>query len=192
MKKKATRYAAATALAFAGTSAAVAPAQAAVSVSGAETPMQTQAQTSAGEAPAPEAAPASDASFSAQVSQEVLAQMNEHRSQAGLSPLSSNGQLDAMSTDWSGQQAAAGAPSHNPSFIAQTSAAGSTGMAENIAYSVGSQGSVEATASYFVDFWMNSPSHEANIMNPEFNAAGFGLAEGADGNVYATQNFGTF
>ena len=110
MKKKTTRYAAAAALAFAGTSAAVAPAQAAVSVSGAE----TQAQTSAGEAPAPEAAPASDASFSAQVSQEVLAQMNEHRSQAGLSPLSSNGQLDAMSTDWSGQQAAAGAPSHNP------------------------------------------------------------------------------
>ena len=109
MKKKTTRYAAAAALAFAGTSAAVAPAQAAVSVSGAETPMQTQAQTSAGEAPAPEAAPASDASFSAQVSQEVLAQMNEHRSQAGLSPLSSNGQLDAMSTDWSGQQAAAGA-----------------------------------------------------------------------------------
>ncbi|WP_144794869.1 CAP domain-containing protein [Kocuria palustris] len=179
---------AAAALAAAGTGAAVAPAQAAVSVAADE----PRAQASAAQAPEPEAAPAVDSSFSAQVSQEVLAQVNDHRAQAGLSPLAGSGELDAMSTGWSGQQAAAGAPSHNPSFIEQTRAAGSTGMAENIAYSMGSQGSVEETASYFVDYWMNSPSHRANIMDPQFNAAGFGLAEGDDGNVYATQNFGTF
>lgn len=190
--------AAAVAMAGAGTVATIAPAAASVSVT-------MPAQTQVAPAPAPstetavatqsvsdDSAPAADASFSSQVSAAVLERMNDVRAEQGLPTLDGSGDLDAMSAGWSGQMAASSAATHNPSFIDQTLATGSTAMAENIAFSVGSQGSVEATADYFVDFWLNSPSHNANIMNPEFTAAGFGLAEGSDGNIYGTQNFGAY
>lgn len=197
--KKNKLFIAAAAVAMAGTSvgAAMAPAAASVSVS-VPAPAATPAPStesavtpqSVSETPAP--APAADSSFSNQVAQEVIERMNDARAQQGLAPLKASSELNAMSAGWSGQMAASSAATHNPSFIDQTLATGSTAMAENIAYSVGSQGSAEATADYFVDFWLNSPSHNANIMNPEFTAAGFGLAEGADGNVYGTQNFGAY
>lgn len=131
-------------------------------------------------------------SSSEQVAQELLGMMNSARAQQGLEPLANVGALNDIASGWSGQMAASGAASHNPSFIQQTTASGSTGMAENIAYDVQSRDSAHATAQYFFDFWMNSPSHAANIMNPEFNGAGFGLATAQDGRVFATQNFGTY
>lgn len=131
-------------------------------------------------------------SSSDQVAQELLGMMNDARAQQGLQPLANVGALNGIASGWSEQMASSGAASHNPSFIQQTTASGSTGMAENIAYDVQSRDSARATAQYFFDFWMNSPGHASNIMSPEFNGAGFGLATAADGRVFATQNFGTY
>ncbi|NHU85483.1 CAP domain-containing protein [Kocuria sp. JC486] len=135
---------------------------------------------------------ASSDSSSQAVGQELLSMMNDARAQAGLSPLSSHAELDAISGDWSSQMAASNSATHNPSFIEQTQATGSTNMAENISYDVESKGSAHATAQYFFDFWMNSPAHRANIMNPDFTHVGFGSAESGNGYVYGTQNFGTY
>lgn len=207
--------AAAMAMAGTGTVATIAPAAASMSVSVPEAQIPAAPVPAPAPAPAPstetavstqgvstqsvstqsvseDSAPAADSSFSSQVSEAVLERMNDVRTEQGLPALEGSSDLDAMSAGWSGQMAASSAATHNPSFIDQTLATGSTAMAENIAYSVGSQGSVEETADYFVDFWLNSPSHNANIMNPEFTAAGFGLAEGSDGNIYGTQNFGAY
>ncbi len=132
------------------------------------------------------------ASSSGQVAQELLTMMNDARAQQGLEPLANVGALNDIASGWSEQMASNGAASHNPAFIQQTTASGSTGMAENIAYDVQSRDSAKATAQYFFDFWMNSPSHASNIMSPEFNGAGFGLATAEDGRVFATQNFGSY
>lgn len=40
-----------------------------------------------------------------------------------------------------------------------------------------------------VDSWMNSPGHRANILNPDYDRAGIGVAVDAEEAVYATQNF---
>lgn len=151
----------------------------------------------------PEAAPAvttqstsngttATSSFSDQVAQEMLGMLNQARSEAGLAPLSANADLTGIASGWSQQMAANNAASHSPTFIEQTQATGSTNMAENVSYDVTSGNSVQETAQYFYNFWMNSPGHYANIMNPDLNAIGFSLAESDSGYVYATQNFGTY
>lgn len=135
---------------------------------------------------------ATSSSFSDQVAQEMLGMLNQARSDAGLAPLSTNADLTGIASGWSQQMAANNAASHSPTFIEQTQATGSTNMAENVSYDVTSGNSVQETAQYFYNFWMNSPGHYANIMNPDFNAIGFSLAESDSGYVYATQNFGTY
>lgn len=131
-------------------------------------------------------------SFSDQVAQEMLAMINQDRARAGLTPLTTNDDLTQIAAGWSQQMAANNYASHSPTFIDQTLATGSTNMAENVSYDVTSGKSVKETAQYFYNFWMNSPGHHANIMNPELNSIGFSLAESSNGYVYATQNFGTY
>ncbi|KAA9395497.1 CAP domain-containing protein [Kocuria coralli] len=144
-----------------------------------------------GEAPASVSA-ASSQSFSDAVAQEMLGMLNDARGQQGLAPLSTNADLTGIASGWSQHMASEQAASHSPTFIDETLATGSSNMAENVAYDVQSGKSAEETAQYFYDFWMNSPGHHANIMNPDLNAIGFSLAEGSNGYVYATQNFGTY
>lgn len=149
------------------------------------TAVTTQSTSTAG-------ASATSSSFSDQVAQEMLGMINQARAEAGAGPLSTNADLTGIASGWSQQMAAAGAASHSPTFIEQTLATGSTNMAENVAYDVTSGKSAQETAQYFYNFWMNSPGHHVNIMNPELNAIGFSLAEADNGYVYATQNFGTY
>lgn len=37
--------------------------------------------------------------------------------------------------------------------------------------------------------WMNSPGHRANILNPQFNEIGVGIAKASNGTIYWTQEF---
>lgn len=37
--------------------------------------------------------------------------------------------------------------------------------------------------------WMNSPGHRRNLLDPSFTHIGIGVAKGANGNFYITQNF---
>ena len=59
-----------------------------------------------------------------------------------------------------------------------------TGLAENIF--VG-PGGVDGLAIH--NAWWNSPTHRANIMG-NYDAFGAGYARGADGRLWATENFG--
>lgn len=47
-----------------------------------------------------------------------------------------------------------------------------------------------ATAEQFVDGWMKSPGHRANILTREWETTGVGVFAAQDGTVYATQLFG--
>jgi uncharacterized protein YkwD len=49
--------------------------------------------------------------------------------------------------------------------------------------------SLDELAALLVDGWMNSPGHRANILNPDFDRGGVGVAIGTDDEVLATHNF---
>lgn len=60
------------------------------------------------------------------------------------------------------------------------------GVGENLAL----RSEAIATAEGFVDAWMNSPGHRANILTPGWQTTGVGVFAARDGVVYATQLFG--
>lgn len=62
------------------------------------------------------------------------------------------------------------------------------GLAENISWYSGTWYSAEFIAGEIVDGWMDSPGHRQNIMDPNYDRLGVGVAIDS-GNVYATQNF---
>ena len=41
-----------------------------------------------------------------------------------------------------------------------------------------------------VQLWMDSPGHRTNLLDPRAKSVGIGMAVGADGKLYAVQNFG--
>ena len=43
-----------------------------------------------------------------------------------------------------------------------------------------------------MDSWMNSPGHRKNILNPDFEYIGVGLARGGSNGIYWAQEFATF
>jgi len=57
-----------------------------------------------------------------------------------------------------------------------------TAAAENIANG-------QRTPSAVMNSWINSPSHRANILNPNFNQMGVGVARDNRGNLFWTQMF---
>jgi uncharacterized protein YkwD len=58
-------------------------------------------------------------------------------------------------------------------------------LAENIAYNQG----YEDPGAFAVERWMQSPTHRANILSPEFRAMAIGSFVASDGSVYLTQTF---
>ena len=65
------------------------------------------------------------------------------------------------------------------------------GMAENIFQhnEMGRYDTSEDAARDTVSWWMDSPGHRANIMDPAYDRIGVGVAMDDRGTVYATQNF---
>ncbi len=58
---------------------------------------------------------------------------------------------------------------------------------ENIAY-IGGNASVDSLAEQFMNNWMNSSGHRANILSTNFSSIGIGVYKIGD-KVYATQEF---
>jgi uncharacterized protein YkwD len=110
----------------------------------------------------------------------VLCLVNQQRVQAGLSPLSDNGQLQSAAQAHSDDMVARGYFAHdgldgrNPG--ARISATGYVARTwgENIAWGSGSLG----TPAQIVQNWMNSAGHRANILNGAFAESGIGVAVG--------------
>ncbi|NJK70070.1 MAG: hypothetical protein HC941_29410 [Microcoleus sp. SU_5_3] len=114
---------------------------------------------------------------------ELLQLTNAERSKAGLSPLRFSNQLDQAADLHADDMA-------RNHFSSHTGSDGSN-IGDRIArvgYQVSSGGeninsqSPTSSAANAVGWWMNSPGHRANILNPNFTEIGFGYS--LDGNLH--------
>ncbi|MFC3124229.1 CAP domain-containing protein [Pseudoroseomonas globiformis] len=130
-----------------------------------------------------------------------LGLVNASRAQAGVKPLSFDGELlhaAGQHSDWMVAQdvfSHTGAGGSSPAQRVTQAGYGWTSTGENIAYIGGAgaatldRGDVDQLHANL----MNSAGHRANLLNPNFSEIGIGLTQG-DFNgrpaVFATQNFG--
>lgn len=118
----------------------------------------------------------------------ILDKVNELRSSQGLSPVTRYQELDAVAVDWSQQMAARATLEHRPNFSSHYPT-GFTYAAENVAMHGGSGD----MGTKMFELWRDSPGHYANMVNPEINSIGIGLAFDSVNNAwYATQNFAAY
>lgn len=127
---------------------------------------------------------AEDSSFE----QRVVDLVNAERAAYGLSPLRYNAQLDAAAEAHNSVQVQTRTMAHinigdgDPGArIRATGFMGAWG--ENVAVGQNSPDQV-------VREWMNSPTHRANILNPDFHQIGVSFAQTSDGYSFWTQSFG--
>ncbi|GAA1047685.1 CAP domain-containing protein [Rothia amarae] len=143
--------------------------------------------TNAQEAPSIEEKPAVLSSASTFATSDVVAaraqilkETNRVRAEAGLPPLKLSNVLNSVAQGCSQQQAAQGYMAHCDNFASKFPQGWIT-ASENVAagYSVG-----QVTTG-----WRNSPGHYRNMTDPKATHIGIGIAYGADGTPYYTQNF---
>ncbi|QNV40266.1 hypothetical protein IDM48_02185 [Rothia amarae] len=111
---------------------------------------------------------------------QILKETNHVRAEAGLPPLKLSNALNSVAQGCSQQQAAQGYMAHCDNFASKFPSVWTT-ASENVAagYSVG-----QVTTG-----WRNSPGHYRNMTDPKATHIGIGIAYGADGTPYYTQNF---
>lgn len=120
--------------------------------------------------------------------QTILNKVNELRASKGLSPVSRFVELDNVAQGWSEGMAASRNMEHNPAY-SDSYPAGWSRVAENVAMR-GGDGDV---GTLIFEQWLNSPGHYANMVEPDTNAIGIGIAlDSSSGAWYATQNFATY
>lgn len=112
--------------------------------------------------------------------QDFLARINAVRAEHGLPALAENVELDAVAQRWTDQMAASGGISHNRSLGGQV-ASPWIALGEN----VGRGTDVPALMQAFVD----SPTHYANLVDPEYRYVGVAVRWGQDGRLYTTHLF---
>lgn len=134
--------------------------------------------------PPPPPAASCAASAPNSVTSEVRRLANGARASAGLAPLSWSSDLACMADEWSRHMASTGNFAHR-NLGAELERRSWSTLGENIL-----RGSASLTAHQMHTAWMNSPGHRANILSGAFSSIGVGTAIGADGRLYATQNFG--
>lgn len=133
-------------------------------------------------APAAPAAGAPGASLSpAQYAARILAAVNQQRRARGLAALAADGCAGRYAQAQAERMAAARSIGHQDLNPVLDSCGGSR-AAENVAVSPDSPEAV-------VDAWMASPSHRANILDPQLTSVGTGAALGGDGRWYVCQDF---
>lgn len=121
----------------------------------------------------PSDVPAVSPSGLSQVENEIIHLTNQHRADHGLHPLQHDPALSANSRSWSEHMAAHRDFRHSDQW--------------NVAENIAATSEPNPSARTFVDMWLNSDGHRANILNPQYNRIGVGLATSADGSTYATQ-----
>ena len=113
---------------------------------------------------------------------DAFQRVNYDRAANGLGGLNPQESLMNKAQMWADHLASIGTLQH--SSVADGCDPGWWMLGEN----VGSGPSVEAVEAAF----MNSPGHRANILNPEFNWAGAGVAVSSNGTVFVVQVFGKY
>jgi uncharacterized protein YkwD len=120
------------------------------------------------------------------VEQEIMDAANQARRAQGLAILKWNAALASAAKQHAQLMARQNAISHQfpnePGLAARASHAGLyfISIAENVA-----QGSDAATIS---DQWVRSPAHRQNLLDPDMNVIGIGVAE-RNGEFFATEDF---
>ncbi|MEO7556482.1 MAG: CAP domain-containing protein [Acidimicrobiales bacterium] len=113
----------------------------------------------------------------------LLDLVNADRAAAGLSSLQWRDDVSAIAVVWSQAMVAAGQITHNDEYFSAATQAllGSSSRGENVA----NTGSIEAADYGF----MNSPHHRANMLDPGFTQAGFGVVQDGTGGLWITEDF---
>jgi uncharacterized protein YkwD len=120
--------------------------------------------------------------------------VNQERVKAGLHTVTFSAKASWVARQWSTQQGSAGQISHagwpsarEAAYSKEFGPSAKLGTnAENVAMTSG--GAESGVAREFMDMWMHSPGHRANILGPSA-AIGIGVAKSASGEWYATQIF---
>lgn len=134
------------------------------------------------------AAPAAPAGAGDPTVDAIVARVNAERAAAGLGPLTLCGRLVQSAQDHTQDQANRNVMTHTGwdgsnvgTRVSRTGYSWST-VGENVAY-----GYPDATS--VMNGWMGSPGHRANILYPHFTHIGVGVATGAGGARFWTQDF---
>jgi uncharacterized protein YkwD len=137
----------------------------------------------------PPALPAAAAPSPTVLADELFRRLTDERRARGLAPLSRDGQLDALSLQWSQQMSRTGQYRHSDKdAVLSDPAYGSrwSGLADNI-YKINPH---NASAGYAHRGWMRSDGHRLNMLNRGYDAVGIGVYCAEDGLMWATQTFG--
>ena len=102
---------------------------------------------------------------------EFVAKINELRASKGLQQLSVDAELTSIGRRWSASMAAAGKISHNPDFPEWV-----TSDWQRLGENVG----VGPTVQSLFDAFVNSPSHYANLVHPDYDRIGVGVVLAGD------------
>jgi uncharacterized protein YkwD len=132
-------------------------------------------------------APARPSSTAEAIARDLFTRVNAERKARGVAPLSWNGDLARLATDWSGQMARTGRFAHRDLDAArsQPGIGQFSALAENIAWVSG-----YADDAYQLHVgWMRSDGHRHNLLQPGFDSIGIGVVC-SNGKAWATQNFG--
>ena len=122
-----------------------------------------------------------------------LALLNQDRAQAGLPPLAASASLDRVAAIRASQLVADGITHYRPGHamlaaveLLQASHIPYVWHGENIIWE-GSMPWAEVSA-FFNNWWMASPAHRDNILNPHYRSVGIGIAKNGDA-VYMVEVF---
>ncbi|MDV4150162.1 CAP domain-containing protein [Clostridium sp. AL.422] len=131
--------------------------------------------------------------YIAEIEQAIFQRVNQERSAAGLPALSYNTTMEHYARVKSKDMGDNGYFSHEDqqgnliTVKMQADSISYRAWGENIAYIKGMTGN-SALATRFMDNWMNSPGHKANILSTKFSSIGVGVYKIGDA-YYATQEF---
>ena len=135
----------------------------------------------------------SDSNYIAEIEQAIFQRVNQERTAAGLPALGYNTTMEHYARIKSKDMGDNGYFSHEDLqgnlITEQMKADGVTYRAwgENIAYIQGGSGN-STLATQFMDNWMNSSGHRANILSTNFSSIGIGVYK-IGNTYYATQEF---
>jgi hypothetical protein len=127
------------------------------------------------------AAPAAPALLQLDLVTGFINEINLLRSTLGLRTLTVSSQLSNVATRWAQQMAAEDRLYHNPNLTSQVS--GWIRIGENVGVGYDVLGLMNA--------FIGSPSHYANLVDPNYTHLGVGVASGPNGTIYTTHDFMT-
>jgi uncharacterized protein YkwD len=143
--------------------------------------------------PAPSTGTEASDNFAAEIEQAIYARVNQERAAAGLPALQYNNTMQHYARIKSQDMGDRGYFDHrNPEGQLITTKMQADGVSyrawgENIAYISGMSGNAQL-ATKFMDNWMNSSGHRANILSSNFSSTGIGVYK-IGNTYYATQEF---